>query len=83
MFEKTPRAVYFETRFGIHTFGLKFPIDILILDKSNKIKIIKENFNPNKILFWNPIFKRVIELPEGTIKNKKILANDEVKINFV
>ena len=38
--------VIFETRFGIHTFGLKVPIDVLILDNKNKVarKIIKNGF---------------------------------------
>jgi len=31
-----PEPIMFYTKFGIHTFGLKFPIDVLILDKNNE-----------------------------------------------
>jgi hypothetical protein len=37
MGNKKPGSVFFNTRFGIHTFGVRFPIDILILDKDNKV----------------------------------------------
>lgn len=31
--KKNPEPVLIQTRFGIHTFGLKFPIDVLVLEK--------------------------------------------------
>lgn len=60
------------TRFGIHTFGMKFPIDIVIIDRKNKVVKLKEHLLPNKIFFWFPFFSRVLELPSGTIKKRKI-----------
>lgn len=65
-------AVIFETRFGIHTFGLKFPIDVLILNSQNKVVKHRLNLLPNRIFLWNPIYKTVLELPKGTIKSKGI-----------
>lgn len=66
------------TRFGIHTFGLKFPIDVLILDKKNKVTSLKENLMPGRIFLWNPIYDKVLELPPGTVAKKKIKINDEI-----
>lgn len=67
-----PSPLYFKTHFGIHTIGLKFPIDVIILDSRNKVVRLKENLAPNWIYFWPPFFNRVIELPLGTIKKEKI-----------
>lgn len=70
--ENKPYAIFFETRFGIHTFGMHFPIDVIILDNKNQVILAKEHILPNKLVFWNPRYKKVIELPEGFIKKKKI-----------
>ncbi|MEX1013632.1 MAG: hypothetical protein WDZ80_00540, partial [Candidatus Paceibacterota bacterium] len=35
--EKFPRSVYFKSRWGIHTAGMKFPIDVIILGKDMRV----------------------------------------------
>lgn len=76
-------AIYFKTRFGIHTFGMKFAIDVIILDKENKVVKIKENLMPNKLFFWNPKFDNVIELSVGEIKKHKIKVGDKINVVFL
>lgn len=73
-----PISFMIRTRFGIHTFGLKFPIDVLILGKKNKVVSLKENLMPKRIFLWNPMYDKVLELPLGTILKKKIKINDEI-----
>ena len=70
--------VYFKTRFGIHTFGLNFPIDVLILDKHNKIVKIRENIFPNQVFFWPLIYNKVIELPTGEIKRFNLKIDSQI-----
>lgn len=77
-----PYALLIKTHFGIHTFGLKFPIDVLILDNQNKVVSIKKNLKPKRIFIWNPLFEKVIELPQGTIDKKKIRINDDVNLKL-
>lgn len=72
LFEKYASPVLIETRFGIHTFGLRFPIDVLVLDNSKKVVKIKTNLKQNRIFLWNPIYNKVIELPGGEIRRLKI-----------
>lgn len=76
---KKPIPLLIKTRFGIHTFGLKFPIDVLILDHKNKVVKIKKSLKPNSIFLWNPAHDMVIELPQGTIDKKKIKINETIK----
>lgn len=75
-----PYALMIKTHFGIHTFGLKFPIDVLILDNDNKVVAMKKSLEPNQVFLWNPIYEKVIELPKGTIEEKAIRINDRVKV---
>jgi uncharacterized membrane protein (UPF0127 family) len=76
--KNTPTPVFFTTRFGIHTFGLKFPIDVLILDNCNRVVRQKHSLYPNKLFFWPPVYNRVLELPAGTISRQKIKIGDTV-----
>ena len=61
-----PEAIVFETRFGIHTFCLQFPIDLIVLDNKNSVKVAK-TIKPNRIVLWNIKYKTVIELPVNTL----------------
>jgi uncharacterized membrane protein (UPF0127 family) len=76
---KTPRAMLFKTRWGIHTIGMKYAIDILILNKGNRVVTLKENLKPNNLFVWNPQFETVLELPPGKIKETKTKIGDFIK----
>ena len=78
-----PQSLMIRTRFGIHTFGLKFPIDVLILDGENKVVFLKKNLMPMRILLWNPKYDKVLELPYGTIAKKKIKINDSIEVRLL
>lgn len=70
----------FKTRWGIHTFGVKFPIDVVIFDKNGVAVKIKNGLKPGKFLFWNPKFRNVLELPEGEIKKSGLKIGDKLEI---
>lgn len=75
-----PYPLLFKTRFGIHTFGMRFPLDILILDKNATVKVARQSLKQNRLFFWNPLYDTVIELPSGTILKKKIHVGDKIKL---
>ncbi len=73
------RSLYFKTRFGIHTFGLSHPIDVLILN--HKFRVVKlKTIAPNSLFFWNPKFDKVIELKQGTINSSGTKLSDLLKL---
>lgn len=80
--KKYPESILFQTRFGIHTFGLKFPIDVLVLD-NDRVVNIKEKLPPNRFFIWNPKYNNVIELPQGFIADKKITKGSNVKLVII
>lgn len=73
---KAPQAMLLKTRFGIHTFGMRYTIDVLILDNKNKVVAMKESIKPNKIFVWDINYDTVLELPPGTIKKTKTEKED-------
>lgn len=79
---KKPYPLLIKTRFGIHTLGMQYPLDILILDSKNHIVNLKENLAPNRFFFWNPWFDRVLELPPDTIREKKLYKGRRVDLLY-
>ncbi|HSD98620.1 MAG TPA: DUF192 domain-containing protein [Patescibacteria group bacterium] len=80
LFSKKPKPILFQTRWGIHTFGMKYPIDVVIVDKKNIVQKIKQGLRPNRFFFWNPCFDKVLELPSGTIEHLKITLEGKLEL---
>ncbi|MEN9407334.1 MAG: hypothetical protein RLZZ455_550 [Candidatus Parcubacteria bacterium] len=77
-----PQALLIKTRFGIHTFGLRFPIDLAVLDHDGFVQTIRKGFRPNGIFLWSPRYSRILELPEGTIEKKQIKKGVQITLVF-
>lgn len=73
-------ALFLKTRWGVHTFGMKFPIDCLILDGGMKVVALRERLAPGHFFFWNPRYKNVLELPAGTISHTATEVGDVVQM---
>jgi len=66
---------------SIHTFFMKFPIDVLFVDRKNKIVAVYENVSKNRILPIHLNSNYVLELASGQISNKNIEKYDIIQIN--
>lgn len=80
--KKGVKNVYFETRWGIHTFFMKTPIDVVILDDKSRVVKLKSGLPPNNIFLWNPRFYRILELNYGEISKKKIKLNSAIDLRL-
>ena len=78
-----PEPLMFFTRFGIHTFGMRFPLDIIVLDDNSVVVELKQSLEPNRVFFWPPKFNKVLELPEGYIRTKKIKIGSNLSLKMV
>lgn len=78
--QETIHLIYFKTRWGIHTFGVKKPIDVLILDNNMRVVKIKKNLKPNRLFFWDPRFRHVIETPHQFIDKNNIDVGDTISL---
>lgn len=81
--ETTIYPILITTRFGIHTLGMKVPIDVVILDNTYRVKKIIEKLNPNRITVWNPKYSFVLELPQGEVKRLQITMNSQLLIEQI
>lgn len=81
--KKNPEAIIIKTRFGIHTFGVRFPIDVIILNRTHTVVAIKEHLQPNCVYFWDPRFDTVVELPDGTARKRQIKLHDKITISGI
>ncbi len=65
---------------SIHTFWMRFSIDVIFLNSSLKIINILENFKPFR---FSPIIdgaKFVLELKKGAVKKNNIIPNYYLKL---
>ncbi len=81
MFTDTITPIYFETRFGIHTFFLKVPIDVVILKEDGCVYKIRKNLKPWRFYLWNPKYFRVLELPSDSISRYGIKIGEKIAMN--
>lgn len=68
---------------GIHTIGMKFPIDVVFLDKNNFVLRIVSGMVPNRIGGIKLRAYSVLELPNGTIKKSYTEVGDQLEISLV
>lgn len=65
---------------GVHTFGMKYPIDVVFVDKKGKVVKIHKDLLPNRITGLNASACCVLEFPNGVIGNNDIRLGDHLKI---
>lgn len=73
-----PKPFVFKTQLGIHTFLMRYTIDVMLLDDTNRIIDIAPRLKPNRLLLWDFHTRTVIELPEGSISKSKSQIDDQL-----
>ncbi len=63
----------------IHTFFMKFDIDVLFLDKSQKVVKVIENMKPWRLSPWICSAHSVLELAGGVLKGS-VAVGDQLEI---
>ncbi len=61
---------------AVHTFGMKYPIDVLFLDGKKRVVGLRAAVKPYRV---TPIYWRaecVLELPAGTAKDSQTAVGD-------
>lgn len=65
---------------GIHTFGMRFPIDAVFLNRDKRVVAAICNIMPNRMTRMYLGASSVIELPAGTIDKTATLPGDQLEI---
>jgi uncharacterized membrane protein (UPF0127 family) len=66
---------------AIHTFWMKFPIDVVFLNKDFIVDKTVKGLRPFRPMVSCRYAQGVLELPEGTIERARIQIGDRVKID--
>ncbi len=71
-------ALWIKPCFSVHTFFMKFPIDVLFLDKENQVIAVLSDLKPNRLTKLYPTAFSVLELPTGTIDATDTALGDRI-----
>ncbi len=63
---------------GVHTFGMRFPIDVVALDRSLCVRGVWESLRPSRIAAVGLKTHKVLELPVGSIRESGTQVNDQL-----
>jgi uncharacterized membrane protein (UPF0127 family) len=65
---------------GVHTFAMRFPIDVIYLDRAKKVVHLERNLQPWRIAPIRTRAVSVLELPSQTLSATGTAIGDEVEI---
>jgi uncharacterized membrane protein (UPF0127 family) len=65
---------------GVHTFAMKFPIDVLYLDLNKFVVHVEQNLKPWRVARVSMRAASVLELPGNTLKSSGTAVGDEIEI---
>ena len=65
---------------GVHTFAMKFPIDVIYLDGNKFVVHMEENLQPWRVAKVSLRAASVLELPGNTLKSTRTAVGDEIEI---
>ena len=67
---------------AIHTFGMKFPIDVVFIDKQMRVRRLYQNLAPYRLttLVWSA--QSVLELPSGSLAGTETEIGDELQFSL-
>ncbi|MGF7185891.1 hypothetical protein GGQ84_001984 [Desulfitispora alkaliphila] len=65
---------------SIHTFFMKFPIDVIFLDEKGRALKLQEKVTPRKVILPVKNATCVLEMPTGCINNTNTVVGDQLII---
>lgn len=68
---------------GVHTWGMRFPIDIAVLDGDWKVMAMRRDLRPFRMtrMFWKAA--AVLELPSGILDSTSTFVGDTIQFDRV
>ncbi len=68
---------------AVHTAGMRFPIDLLFLDRADRVVRVAEKVPPHRLLVAAWHARRVLELPAGVIESTRTMVGHQVRLGTV
>ena len=64
---------------GVHTFFMKFPIDLVFLDRRNRVVAAVKDLKPHRMTGLVRSASSVLELPAGTVEASGTCVGNEIE----
>ena len=65
---------------GVHTFAMRFPIDVVYLDRDRTVVHLEKELKPWRMAAIRVRAASVLELPAGTVQQSETVLGDQVDI---
>ncbi len=65
---------------GIHTLGVRFPLDVLFLDRDLRVVAVERGVRPGRLAVVHARSQHVIELGAGALGEVDLLVGDRVRL---
>ena len=66
---------------SIHTIGMRFPIDLVLLNRSALVVGVRERVRPYSVVWPNFNARSVLELPVDTVSSTRTEIGDQMQID--
>lgn len=76
------RGLWIVPSHGVHTFAMRFAIDVAYLDCNKTVTFVTHNLKPWRVAPISMKAASVIELPENTLKATGTSVGDEIEITL-
>mgnify|MGYP002782247087 CR=1 FL=1 len=73
-------TLFFERCSSIHTCFMRFPIDVVFINKEFKVQRTFENVKPWRLIMPVPGARSVFEFKSGVIRQKQISVGDQLNV---
>src|SRR6185369_9946676 len=65
---------------GVHSLAMRFPIDVIYLDKAKQVVHVEQNLAPWRLAPVRWKAATILELPPSTVKQTNTTIGDEIEI---
>lgn len=65
---------------SVHTFGMRFPIDVAFLDRDMQVVALSKTLRPNRVAPFCSRACSVLELPAGTLDAAVTVVGNRIEI---
>jgi len=77
---RTGQGLWIVPSRGVHTFAMRFPIDVVYLDEHKVVIHAEQNLRPWRVAPVRLSAASVLELPGNTLNSTKTGVGDEIEI---
>ncbi len=73
-------GLWIEPSSGVHTFGMRFPIDVVALDRHMRVVRLWEYLPPQRVTSISRRTHSVLELAAGEIRSRSIRVGSRLRV---